>query len=58
MHVERGYRMEAPEGCPKEIYDIMQTTWDKDPGVRPNFAEIKIRLDALRISNAVAAQVL
>lgn len=58
MHVERGYRMEAPEGCPKEIYDIMQTTWDKDPAVRPNFAEIKIRLDALRASNAVAAQVL
>ena len=24
MHVERGYRMEAPEGCPKEIYDIMK----------------------------------
>jgi len=23
-HVEKGYRMEAPEGCPPEIYDIMK----------------------------------
>jgi hypothetical protein len=22
-HVEKGYRMEAPEGCPPSIYDIM-----------------------------------
>ena len=23
-HVEKGYRMEAPEGCPKSIYDVMK----------------------------------
>jgi len=23
-HVEKGYRMEAPEGCPPGIYDIMK----------------------------------
>lgn len=23
-HVENGYKMEAPEGCPKEIYPIMR----------------------------------
>ena len=22
MHVERGYRMESPEGCPREVYTI------------------------------------
>lgn len=23
-HVEKGYQMEAPEGCPKNIYEIMK----------------------------------
>ena len=23
-HVEKGYKMEAPEGCPKSIYDVMK----------------------------------
>ena len=26
-HVEKGYRMEAPEGCPKSIYDVMKKSW-------------------------------
>jgi len=47
MHVERGYRMEAPEGCPKEIYDIMQVAWNKDPTKRPNFSEMALELKAL-----------
>lgn len=58
MHVERGYRMEAPEGCPKEVYEIMQCTWDKDPTVRPNFSEVKHRLEFLRLSNGTTGQTL
>lgn len=23
-HVEKGYKMEAPEGCPPEVYEIMR----------------------------------
>ena len=23
-HVEKGYKMEAPEGCPKSIYEVMK----------------------------------
>ena len=23
-HVEKGYQMEAPEGCPKRIYEVMR----------------------------------
>ena len=28
-HVEKGYRMEAPEGCPKSIYDVMKKVGSK-----------------------------
>ena len=33
-HVEKGYRMEAPEGCPPGIYDIMKrvsVVWQEIP---------------------------
>ncbi|KRT86207.1 protein kinase [Oryctes borbonicus] len=46
--VEKGYRMEAPEGCPPEIYEIMRQSWDLDPEKRPKFEEVKSKLQALR----------
>jgi c-src tyrosine kinase len=39
-HVERGYRMDSPDGCPEHIYAIMVECWHKDPSQRPNFARI------------------
>jgi len=48
MHVERGYRMESPEGCPREVYTIMKEAWDSKPAARPTFADISARLTALR----------
>ncbi|CAG0895515.1 unnamed protein product, partial [Darwinula stevensoni] len=47
-HVEKGYRMEAPDGCPNEIYDIMRSAWDIDPEKRPSFEEVLTRLQSLR----------
>lgn len=35
-HIERGYRMEAPEGCPQEISRIMNDTWHLNPNDRPS----------------------
>ncbi len=43
-HVEKGYKMEAPEGCPKAIYEVMMRAWDLDPEVRPNFKDVKLNL--------------
>nr|AII97918.1 BLTX554 [Nephila pilipes] len=40
--------MEAPEGCPSEIYDIMKQAWDLESDNRPTFAEILKRLEHLR----------
>ena len=48
MHVERGYRMEAPEDCPPEVYAIMSEAWAKEPEKRPTFEEIRKRLVDLK----------
>lgn len=47
-HVEVGYKMEAPEGCPPEIYDMMRQAWDLDPSRRPNFHDLKSKLQHLK----------
>lgn len=48
MHVERGYRMEAPEGCPPEIYTIMKEAWELSPESRPTFKSVLAKLNNLR----------
>lgn len=36
--------MEAPEGCPPEIYDMMRQAWDLNPLRRPTFHDLKAKL--------------
>jgi len=50
QHVERGYRMDAPDGCPDTIYRIMQECWNKDRTQRPNFARIERTLESIQPS--------
>ncbi|XP_072015142.1 tyrosine-protein kinase ABL1-like [Amphiura filiformis] len=38
--LERGYRMERPEGCPLDVYNLMLKCWDWKPDERPDFLEI------------------
>lgn len=40
-HVQTGYKMEAPEGCPTEIYDMMRATWELNVDKRPSFSDLK-----------------
>lgn len=42
--------MEAPEGCPPEIYIIMTDAWKQDPNERPTF---KTELQKLHDQQAV-----
>lgn len=47
-HVEVGYKMDPPEGCPPEIYEMMKQAWDLDPMRRPRFQDLKSKLLHLR----------
>ncbi|KYM97655.1 PREDICTED: tyrosine-protein kinase CSK-like [Cyphomyrmex costatus] len=46
--VEKGYKMEPPDGCPAEVYDIMRQAWDLQPEKRPSFYDIKETLFQLK----------
>ncbi|XP_068153739.1 tyrosine kinase receptor Cad96Ca [Drosophila tropicalis] len=45
--VRDGYRLEKPEHCRRELYNIMYYCWSQDPQERPMFAEIIQMLDKL-----------
>ncbi|KAK8380451.1 hypothetical protein O3P69_016794 [Scylla paramamosain] len=45
--VRDGYRMEKPDHCRREIYNIMYYCWDKDPVERPCFTELVHTLEGL-----------
>lgn len=40
--------MEAPEGCPSEVYEIMKQAWDLDHEKRPTFESILRKLEHLK----------
>ncbi|XP_055592197.1 tyrosine kinase receptor Cad96Ca [Uranotaenia lowii] len=45
--VRDGYRLEKPEHCRRELYNIMFYCWAKDPNERPDFPEAVEMLDRL-----------
>ncbi|XP_063094192.1 tyrosine-protein kinase Fer isoform X16 [Cavia porcellus] len=46
--VERGYRLAAPQHCPKDIAKIMMKCWDYKPENRPKFNELLRELDIIK----------
>ncbi|NXP50011.1 KSYK kinase, partial [Heliornis fulica] len=42
--IERGERMERPEVCPTEVYDLMRLCWTYNVDDRPGFAAVELRL--------------
>lgn len=38
--IKKGYRLSKPTYCPRDLYHLMQHTWQYDPSKRPPFAEI------------------
>ena len=47
QYVERGYRMDPPDGCPDIIYKVMRDCWDAEPNNRPNFTRIMKALESV-----------
>eukprot|EP00064_Thunnus_orientalis_P015834 superscaffoldBa00003015_g15894 len=48
--LKSGSRLPQPLGCPTEIHEIMEECWDIDPGLRPSFKELALRIDLFRDS--------
>ncbi|NXL06648.1 KSYK kinase, partial [Mesembrinibis cayennensis] len=42
--IERGERMERPEVCPTEVYDLMKLCWTYNVDDRPGFVAVEMRL--------------
>eukprot|EP01117_Protostelium_nocturnum_P003899 TRINITY_DN15162_c0_g1_i1.p1 TRINITY_DN15162_c0_g1~~TRINITY_DN15162_c0_g1_i1.p1 ORF type:complete len:310 (+),score=81.70 TRINITY_DN15162_c0_g1_i1:649-1578(+) len=38
--VKDGYRLERPDGCPQNLFEIMEECWKEAPSERPTFREI------------------
>lgn len=39
--MEKGYKMDCPDGCPEVVYNIMKQCWNLDPAARPTFQMLK-----------------
>ncbi|KAK0409591.1 hypothetical protein QR680_004642 [Steinernema hermaphroditum] len=46
-HLEQGNRLEKPEICPTEIYDLMCECWLSDPFSRPSFEVSRDKISCL-----------
>ncbi|KAJ8017249.1 hypothetical protein DPEC_G00015840 [Dallia pectoralis] len=44
-HIIAGYRMPAPEKCPDSIYKLMLRCWSDSPADRPDFKELRHKLE-------------
>lgn len=43
--LESGYRMERPDVCPVNVYDLIRRCWQWEPALRPSFADIYKELE-------------
>ncbi|XP_035142131.1 megakaryocyte-associated tyrosine-protein kinase isoform X9 [Callithrix jacchus] len=54
--VEKGYRMEPPEGCPGPVHVLMSSCWEAEPARRPPFRKLAEKLGReLRSAGAPAS---
>ncbi|KAL9983806.1 hypothetical protein ACROYT_G006036 [Oculina patagonica] len=45
--LKSGYRMQKPQNCPSNIYDIMLNCWDENSTNRASFTELRKQFDAM-----------
>ncbi|KAL9986774.1 hypothetical protein ACROYT_G000968 [Oculina patagonica] len=45
--LKSGYRMERPDMCCDEVYELMSECWREDPSTRPSFSQLIDRLEVI-----------
>ncbi|XP_033642938.1 tyrosine-protein kinase ABL1-like [Asterias rubens] len=55
--LERGYRMERPEGCPADVYKLMLKCWEWKATDRPNFIGIQEEMNNMFQNSSIAEEV-
>ncbi|XP_070539505.1 platelet-derived growth factor receptor beta-like [Ptychodera flava] len=45
--LKAGHRMEQPENCPREIYEIMYSCWQSSAKDRPSFTQLREQLERI-----------
>ncbi|XP_074856176.1 proto-oncogene tyrosine-protein kinase receptor Ret [Carettochelys insculpta] len=49
--LKTGYRMERPENCSEEMYNLMLRCWKQEPDKRPTFADISKELEKMMVKS-------
>ncbi|KAJ8379727.1 hypothetical protein SKAU_G00005050 [Synaphobranchus kaupii] len=55
--LEKEYRMDRPEGCPEEVYELMRACWKWTPVERPSFAEIHQAFETMFQESSISDEV-
>ncbi|CAF93498.1 unnamed protein product, partial [Tetraodon nigroviridis] len=45
--LQSGVRLKAPPDCDHQLYEVMRSCWDEDPGSRPTFSQLLQALGGL-----------
>ncbi|XP_067025150.1 angiopoietin-1 receptor-like [Acropora muricata] len=49
--LRKGYRLEKPNGCSDEMYQVMTDCWHSNPTLRPTFDHLVERLEKMSVSS-------
>jgi serine/threonine protein kinase len=45
--LSQGYRLEKPDNCSSEVYDLMLKCWEEEPMERPSFSQLRSSFSAM-----------
>ncbi|XP_078734134.1 tyrosine-protein kinase ABL1 [Lampetra fluviatilis] len=55
--LEKGYRMEQPEGCPPKVYQLMRSCWQWNPQDRLSFSETHQAFETMFYDSSISDEV-
>ncbi|XP_020297627.1 tyrosine-protein kinase Abl isoform X2 [Pseudomyrmex gracilis] len=55
--LEKGYRMDCPQGCPPKVYELMRQCWQWSAADRPTFKEIHHSLENMFQESSITEEV-